>query len=165
MTTDLQTTDAADQGLESGYEEPRGTIFLAEDDGAMRALLAMAMTRAGFRVLEARNGIELLDRIESELGDRDTLGAGNVIVSDVKMGRLGGFGVLETLQQAGCDAPCILITAFGDEETHARARELGADALFDKPFAIKTLLDRVRDVLDHQRTAADGLRGAPAGTR
>jgi len=141
-----------------GYDQPNaGTVFLAEDDAPMRELLTRAMARAGFRVLTARSGVDLLDRIESTLDDSDRFRPGQVIVSDVRMRRLDGFGVLKALRQAALDAPCILITAFGDEETHARAAEFGADAVIDKPFDIEVLLERIRGVLARQRSVAVGL--------
>ena len=139
-----------DQG-ELEPEGAQGRIFLAEDDVAMRQLLVRAMTRAGFQVLAARSGLELLGRIETELGDGHDLGTASVIVSDVRMRSLGGLSVLETLREAGVDTPCILMSAFGDQELHTRAGELGAEELLDKPFEIETLLDRVRLVLDRQQ--------------
>ena len=47
----------------------------------------------------------------------------------------------------------ILITAFGDEETHAKAHRLEAAAIFDKPFDIEDLLAKVREILHPSLTA------------
>ncbi len=144
-------TESNDSDRWAEHNEEDETIFLAEDERAMRELLARAMTRAGYRVVEARSGVDLLDRIETALGERNHLGVGQVIVSDVRMRRLGGLEVLETLRRAGVHAPCILVTAFGDAETHARAGALGAEEVIDKPFEIEALLARVRAVLDRQK--------------
>jgi CheY-like chemotaxis protein len=57
-----------------------------------------------------------------------------VIVSDIRLPGYSGFDLLEALHDAQCDTPVILMTAFGDQETHDKARRLGAVAIFDKPF-------------------------------
>ena len=71
----------------------------------------------------------------------------DVIVSDIRMPGVTGLSVLAGLRGIEGTPPIILISAFGDEETHAEARELGAAALLDKPFEMSDLLDRVRDAI------------------
>jgi CheY-like chemotaxis protein len=58
-----------------------------------------------------------------------------------------GLTILEGTRQRDGFPPIILITAFGDEETHAHAARLGAAAMFDKPFEIDDLLTKMRAVL------------------
>jgi DNA-binding response OmpR family regulator len=60
-----------------------------------------------------------------------------------------GLEVLEGTREYKEFPPMILITAFGDEETHDQARRLGAAAIFDKPFDIDELLAKVREILPH----------------
>jgi DNA-binding NtrC family response regulator len=68
------------------------------------------------------------------------------IVSDVRMPGATGLVVLEGVQLFDELPPMILITAFGDKETHAEAHRLGAAATLDKPFAASELLAKVREV-------------------
>ena len=121
---------------------PRRRVLLAEDDAALRPLIASALRGDGYEVLEARDGLELLANVESTLAEWGPRPEGVLIISDVQMPGLGGLDVLAILRCAFWAAPVILITAFGDEETHAEAHELGAAAVFDKPFD----LDELRSV-------------------
>ena len=73
------------------------------------------------------------------------------------------FDLLEALHHAQCDIPIILMTAFGDRETHEKARRLGAVATFDKPFDADDMSTAVMWAWDSR--AAFSLAGAPARPR
>jgi FixJ family two-component response regulator len=60
---------------------------------------------------------------------------------------LTGLEVLAGLRKRDQSTPVILITAFGDEQTHAEAKRLGATAVIDKPFDTADLLTAVRRAL------------------
>ncbi len=125
----------------------RPLILLAEDDPAFRRLLASILEEEGYEVVEAADGVELLARIESTLTVRRTRADGFLIVADVRMPGLGGLDVLAILRCANSATPVILITAFGDDATHAEGRELGALAVFDKPFSVEQLRSAVLDAM------------------
>jgi CheY-like chemotaxis protein len=115
----------------------RSRVLLAEDDGPLRALLVGVLQGDGYEVVEAKDGLELLANIESSLvGDERPL---FVVVADVHMPGLTGLDVLAILRCSFVAAPVILITAFGDDDTRAEAWELGASAVFDKPFELEEL--------------------------
>ncbi|MCK6545765.1 response regulator [Myxococcota bacterium] len=103
--------------------------FLAEDDGELRALLTGALEREGFAVQAVRDGLELVELVSSAPKLPE------LIVSDVQMPRLTGLAALAELRRRGVETPALLITAFGDDETHAAAMRLGA-VIIDKPFDI-----------------------------
>jgi CheY-like chemotaxis protein len=109
----------------------------------MRALLAGALRRSGYDVVEACNGSELLERLAyglaSKPGSRFQL-----IVSDVRMPGYDGLNVLASLRQMCVSIPVILITAFGTAASHAAAAHLGAFAVLDKPFDVDDLVALVR---------------------
>jgi CheY-like chemotaxis protein len=151
MNARSQSPDAARSGA------PR--ILLAEDDPDMRRLLATSLRMAGHKVIEATDGIEVLDRMESAI-----LHAGadqfDVIVSDVNMPGLSGLDVLATLRSTHWMTPVVLITAFGDEETRTEARELGAAAVLDKPLDPEVLRCAVRAAA--MARSADTLAGGLA---
>lgn len=98
----------------------------------MRAMLCALLTRTGFEVAPFENGRVLI--AELERAHHDEAVAPCVVVSDVQMPGVGGLDVLHVTQRLFPNVPVILITAFGDEQTHRRARELGARAVLDKPF-------------------------------
>jgi DNA-binding NtrC family response regulator len=118
-------------------------IFLAEDDTDLRILVARRLRRMGCDVLELRNGMELLEQIEgaSELDPPD------LVISDHRMPGTTGIEALEALRARDALTPFVLITAFGDRETHAEARHRGAQAIFDKPFELDDLCATVRGLL------------------
>jgi DNA-binding response OmpR family regulator len=122
-------------------------VLLAEDDAAFRRLIASVLEEDGYEVVEAEDGVALLACIESVLTVRRERPGGFLVVADVRMPGLGGLDVLAILRCAKRTTPVILITAFGDEPTHAEGRELGAVAVFDKPFDVDRLRAAVREML------------------
>jgi DNA-binding response OmpR family regulator len=123
----------------------RPCVVLAEDDREMRMLVATTLRRAGWDVLEAGDGMDLLDCVAWLIEARDDW-ADCVLVSDIRMPELDGLEVLERLRGLGWAGGIILITAFGDEATHAEARELGATMVIDKPFELDALCEAIRQV-------------------
>ena len=120
-------------------------VLLAEDDREMRMLLAAALRQAGYDVVEALDGVDLLDCI-AWVVERRPDWSETVLVSDVRMPAMGGLEVLARLRSMGWPGPIILITAFGDEATHDLARRLGATHVLDKPFDLDVLCEAIRQV-------------------
>jgi DNA-binding NtrC family response regulator len=119
---------------------------LAEDDVAMRALLARTLRRAGFDVVEARSGHETLERLSQGLGIEPPVGF-DLIISDVRMPGYDGLNVLASVRHTPIQVPVILITAFGTAAAHAAAARLGAFAILDKPFDLDDLMALVRSAM------------------
>lgn len=128
----------------TGTRRPR--ILLAEDDAAMRSLITEVLQNFDYDVLEAADGKELFEHLVSLTLDRSDEDRVDAVISDVRMPGMSGLEFLHDLRSVGCPVPVILITAFGDEETHARARLLGAVAVFDKPFDVEDLLTAVVNI-------------------
>lgn len=121
---------------------PRRRVLLVEDDPEMRELMALALRGDGYEVREAADGLEAL-RL---LGAEENPGF-DLVVSDVRMPGCSGLEMLQRLRGRPSQIPVVLVTAFGDRETHARARRLGA-ALLDKPFELNDLRELVFEALD-----------------
>lgn len=125
-------------------------ILLAEDDEEMRGALAKTLRQDGYEVTECGDGFRLREYLGSMLLSPEVLGREpetfDLIVSDIQMPGVTGLTVLEGVQLFEGFPPAILITAFGDEETHAKAQRLGAAAILDKPFEMKDLLVRVHEI-------------------
>lgn len=127
----------------AGVKARPSRVLVAEDDDALRRLVAARLRRVGVEVVEARDGHEALERVATEGGDGSAQGPIDLVISDVKMPGLGGLQVIAWLRAAGWSTPVILITAFGSAETHEAARRLGARAIFDKPFDLDELVGAV----------------------
>lgn len=125
-------------------ERPR-RILVAEDDEEMIGLLVGALQRAGYDTISCHDGLELLRRLEfTGANDSEEF---DLVISDIRMPHISGMDVLRA-RSLGCDfPPIILITAFGDDWTHGKARYLGAVDVFDKPFDIGELVNRVRQLV------------------
>ncbi|HZS38258.1 MAG TPA: response regulator [Polyangia bacterium] len=120
--------------------EPRAPrVLLAEDDAAMRDLLARTLRRHGFDVVEARSGYETLEWLAHGIIHEPPIWF-DLVISDVRMPGYDGLNILASLRQMPVHVPVILITAFGSRETHAAAARLGAFAMLDKPFDVDDLM-------------------------
>jgi DNA-binding response OmpR family regulator len=112
-------------------------VLVAEDDHEMRALIAAALRRDGYEVLEVANGAQLMAAF-SDRCIKAMRRTPDLVISDVRMPGRTGLDVVAGLRDAHWSVPVVLITAFGDDATHVQAQKLDA-ILFDKPFDIDDL--------------------------
>lgn len=117
----------------------RRRVLVAEDDPSLRRLIAAVLRDAGYEVVEAQDGVQLLEQIERQLAGQRARSDSFVVVTDVNMPGLTGLDVLAILRCAFARTPVVLITAFGDAETRSEARDLGAVTVLDKPFDVNVL--------------------------
>lgn len=116
----------------------------------MRALLAHALRRAGYEVVECCDGLELFEHLGSYFMPVEEHKKVDLVISDIRMPGLTGLEILEGLCKRRDFPPFVLITAFGDAATHAEAEQYGALAMFDKPFDIDDLIAKVRKIVPRQ---------------
>ena len=114
-------------------------ILIVEDEPKTGDYLRQGLAEAGFVVDLARDG---LDGLHLALG-----GDYDLIVLDVMLPSLDGWGVLQTVRQQGQEMPVLFLTARDQVEDRVRGLELGADDYLVKPFAFSELLARVRTLL------------------
>jgi CheY-like chemotaxis protein len=140
-------------------------ILLAEDDREMRELLAATLRADGYEVIESSNGFDMLQEIEILLFSGEAVPM-DLIVSDERMPGMLGLEALAHVRQAEWPTPFILITGFGDRETHAEADRLGASAVFDKPFDLDDLRWKINELLGGRTSAAvESVEGLPVSRR
>ena len=123
------------------------SILLAEDDKEMRSLLALMLRKEGYQVRECTDGVSLLDMLSSFFLPGEEHEHFDLIISDIRMPGVTGMKILMGANEFDNFPPIILITAFGDKETHMQAERLGAVTLFDKPFDIEEMLKKVHAIL------------------
>ncbi len=121
-------------------------ILVVEDNFDILAVMQDLLEGDGYRVSLANNGYEGLQAFDREVPD--------LIISDLMMPRLDGFGLLEAVraQTRGAGVPFLFLSARTETAMTTRARSLGADDYLFKPFAPEDLLIAVRSKLDRRRT-------------
>lgn len=111
-----------------------------DDSRMMREMLLMVLQGAGFNVIQAEDGVDGLDVLAGAEPD--------VIITDINMPRLDGFGFIEGVRrEERCRAiPILVLSTEGDPEKKSRAREAGATGWIVKPFNAEKLIDAIRRV-------------------
>jgi DNA-binding response OmpR family regulator len=118
-------------------------ILIIEDELPMRTALADCLASEDYRVITAADGAIGLNKAIAEKPD--------LILLDLMMPRLDGFGVCAELRRLGHSTPILILTAKGQIEDRVRGLDLGADDYLVKPFSMDELLARVRAFLGDVR--------------
>jgi two-component system chemotaxis response regulator CheY len=116
------------------------TILTVDDSRTMRDMLRVTLEESGYRVLQAADGLLGLEVLQDAMPD--------VIVTDINMPNLDGFGFIEAVRQdrrfAG--VPILVLTTESGQALKDRARKAGATGWITKPFEQSRLVDIVRRV-------------------
>ncbi len=122
----------------------KGKIIIAEDDTVLRDLYLRKFSTDTYDVRTASNGQEALDLIAKDKPD--------LVLLDINMPVLDGFGVLEKLPKAIRSFPIVMLTNFDDQANRDRGKELGVDDYFvKKDMTIKSLVEMVERLLPAQK--------------
>ncbi|HZB86835.1 MAG TPA: response regulator transcription factor [Gaiellaceae bacterium] len=115
------------------------TILLVDDEESIQKLLTYPLEREGYRVVQARDGEEALERFVE--------GPVDLVVLDLMLPKLGGLEVCRRMRRLESAVPIIMLTARGDEVDKVVGLEIGADDYITKPFSIREFMSRVRALL------------------
>jgi serine/threonine-protein kinase PpkA len=126
-------------------------ILVVEDEAPIRLNLTLMLHGEGYEVDSAENGRTGIEHAKSFGPD--------LIVSDVMMPELDGFGMLEALRadQRYADTPFIFLTALNDRSSMRRGMNLGADDFLNKPFTRDELIEAVNSRLKKYESAERSL--------
>ena len=115
-------------------------ILVVDDEAGIREMLHDALSIAGFEVQIALDGFDALKVLREEPAD--------LIIADINMPRLDGFGLIERLRQGArhADRPILVLTTESSDEKKRRARDAGATGWIVKPFDAEKLATAVRRV-------------------
>jgi len=113
-------------------------ILIADDEARMRRFIQMNLELEGYKVVEASNGLDAIDRVREDLPD--------LVLLDVMMPELDGFEALRLIRETS-NVPVIMLTVRDDESDKVKGLELGADDYVTKPFSPRELASRIKAVL------------------
>jgi two-component system cell cycle sensor histidine kinase/response regulator CckA len=118
-----------------------GTILLVEDEDAVRAFTSRALTTRGYKVIEAVNGFEAIDVMNSRAREVD------LVISDVVMPGMEGPALLKRLREQNPDLKFILISGYAEEAFKDNLDESEPFTFLPKPFSLKELAAAVKQTL------------------
>jgi CheY-like chemotaxis protein len=123
--------------------KPGKMILLVDDSITLRQTLALTLQKAGYQVLQAKDGYEAIEQLRHQA---NTIG---LVICDIEMPRMNGFEFLKHRQQDPdlVNIPTIILTSRSGEKHRLIAAELGANDYITKPFIEHNLLAMVTAVL------------------
>ncbi|MGE4313918.1 MAG: response regulator [Pseudobdellovibrionaceae bacterium] len=130
------------------YDFSTVTVLLADDNDAMRKLMAAMLSEFGFgKIITARNGKEAFEKFQEERPD--------IIVSDWMMNPVSGIELAKMIRNDHKSpdpyVPFILMTGFSEKRRVLFARDSGITEFMVKPFSALDLYKRIRTVIEHPR--------------
>ena len=121
------------------------TILLVDDDDTVRRLMRRALEEQGYDILEATNGADALDVAAVYAAPI------HLIVTDVRMPQLGGFGLLTRFRNWYPSIRCLLVSGYPESMKPIESLEGTPTSFLAKPFAVSELVGAVRELLDRAR--------------
>jgi CheY-like chemotaxis protein/predicted regulator of Ras-like GTPase activity (Roadblock/LC7/MglB family) len=122
-------------------ESEKKIVLVVDDEDMFLRTVGDGFARYADRItlLTAPNGKVAADILDAQRVD--------LVVTDLKMPELDGFGLIAHMSRVRPDVPVIVMTAFGTPETEARLEDLGVVQYLDKPFDFEALARKVFDTL------------------
>jgi two-component system, cell cycle sensor histidine kinase and response regulator CckA len=119
----------------------RGTVLLVEDEEAVRAFAARALSSRGYQVVEAGTGLEALSAMEKSGSEVD------LVVSDVVMPEMDGPTLLKELRRRRPEMKVIFISGYAEEAFKKNLPEGERFTFLPKPFSLKELVAAVKETM------------------
>jgi two-component system response regulator PilR (NtrC family) len=108
-----------------------GTVLVVDDEKAMREFLTVLLEKEGHAVVAASDGEEALRVVAERPID--------LVISDLRMPKMDGIGLLAGIRERHPDLPLIMVTAYASSESTIQAMRLGADDYITKPFRVSEI--------------------------
>lgn len=115
-------------------------VLVVDDSEVLRKIVGFNLSKEGFTVEEAKDGVEALEKMKSQKPD--------LVILDIMMPNLNGFEVLRRMRSdpETSGIPVIMLTAKGGENDAKTALQYGANGFLTKPFSPLKLIEEVRRV-------------------
>jgi chemosensory pili system protein ChpA (sensor histidine kinase/response regulator) len=139
----LLSGDFSGLSLQPGFNA-RGpsTVLIIDDSINVRRLLALTLEKQGYQVMQAKDGLDALEKLEAGLEV-------HAIICDLEMPRLDGYGFLARLRanESYAQIPVTMLTSRSGDKHRQLAMNLGAYAYFSKPYREQSLLATLEDAV------------------
>lgn len=130
-------------------------VYVADDDKDICYMIERQLVKDGFEVMTFHDGLALYDQFQS-------IGC-DLIITDVMMPAMTGFELCQKIRILS-DVPIIIISANGEEEKKIRGYTLGSDDYLTKPFSLKALSMKARNMILRNERQKDAVRVDPVST-
>jgi CheY-like chemotaxis protein len=114
-------------------------LLLVEDEAVASDMLSHILTRQGYRVTQAPDGLAALDQMASDPPD--------ALITDLRMPRGGGADLVREARARHAELPIVVVTGFYTGEVERELKQLGVSAVLLKPVALKDLIGAIKDAL------------------
>ncbi|MCA1793985.1 MAG: PAS domain S-box protein [Desulfobacteraceae bacterium] len=118
-----------------------GTVLLIEDEASVRYMVKAMLTRLGYAVIEAQDGVEAVRLFQEHQNEIDC------VLSDLTMPRMNGWETLTELRRMGADVPVILASGYDKESVMAGDHPELPQAFLNKPYSMAALKDVLVEVI------------------
>lgn len=128
-------------------ENSKGNILVVDDEKSMREILQIFLKNEGYHVSAATNGETAIEAVKKDIFD--------LIITDMKMPKVGGLELLRTVKQITPHTLVVLITAFGTTDSAVEAMKHGAYDYIQKPFQMDNIRLVVKNALEKHKLQKD----------
>ena len=137
-------------------EDFKKTILVVDDEKMIRNLLNINLTKEGYNVIEAVDGVEAVELATEKKPD--------LILLDVMIPKLDGLSVCKRIKNI-MNVPILMVTAKDSEVDKILGLELGADDYVTKPFSIRELIARIKANLRKVEVSSTSEQNSSDGTK
>ena len=120
------------------------TLLIVDDEPEIRAEMAEYFEAKGYRVEQAADGLEALEKFEASAPD--------AVITDLKMPRCDGYELIQRLRAADAGLPIVAIAGTHSHDELDRAGDLGAQVIMRKPIGLRELAETLRALLEPSET-------------
>jgi two-component system cell cycle sensor histidine kinase/response regulator CckA len=135
--------------LEDDLPRGAGTVLIVDDEDSVRTLAAAALRRAGWRTLQARDGLEALEKVGRH---REKI---RLVLLDMTMPRMDGPETWARLRDLAPGLPVLMSSGYAENEVRGRFEAGGPAGFLQKPYRAQELINAVADVLESRSAARE----------
>ena len=116
-------------------------VLLVEDDEDIAEMMLFSLEGMGFQVEAAGDGVEAIEKLSAREFD--------MVVSDLKMPRMDGFGLAKHIRESFEKLPMLLVTGFAEGDVREKALTLGVSSVMEKPTDFEMLESEMQKTWSH----------------